>query len=68
MRRIHKVHERALASFAGPGIEPDAGLQPPSSGEQQVQWTEVVQERESAHDDHVYTVAAQTDDAGSRST
>ena len=59
-----QAHERNLASFAGPGVEPDAGLQPSSSGEQQVQWTEVVQEREPVAGDHVYTVAAQTDNAG----
>lgn len=59
-----QVHERDLAPFAGPGMEPDAGLVPPSSGEQQVQWTEVVQEREPVAGEHVYTVAAQTDDAG----
>jgi hypothetical protein len=45
-------------------MDPDAGLQPPSSGEQQVQWTEVVQEREPVVGEHVYTVAVQTDDAG----
>jgi len=59
-----QAHERDLASFIGPGMEPDAGLQPPSSGEQQVQWTEVVQEREPVAGVHVYTVAAQTDNAG----
>ena len=63
-----QAHERALAAFAGPGIEPGAGLQPPSSGEQRVEWTEVVQERElesaPARPEHVYTVAAQTNDAG----
>ncbi len=59
-----QAHERSMASFAGPGIEPDSGLVPPSSGEQQVQWTEVVQEREPVAGDHVYTVAAQTDNAG----
>jgi hypothetical protein len=62
------VHERALAAYAGRGIEPGAGLQPPSGGEQQVQWAEVVQERElesvPTRPEHVYTVAAQTDDAG----
>jgi hypothetical protein len=59
-----QAHERDLAPFAGPGIDPDAGLQPPSSGEQRVQWAEVVQERELGPAQHVYTVAAQTDDAG----
>ena len=68
-----QARERDLAPFAGPGIDPDVGLQPPASGEQRVEWTEVVQERELAPADpadtthpgeHVYTVAAQTDDAG----
>jgi len=63
-----QAHEQGLASFAGPGIDPDGGLQPPSSGEERVEWTEVVQERElelvPARPEHVYTVAAQTDDAG----
>jgi hypothetical protein len=63
-----QAHERALAAYAGSGIEPGAGLQPPSSGEQRVEWTEVVQERElesvSARPEYVYTVAAQTNDAG----
>jgi hypothetical protein len=65
-----QAHEEALAPFVGPGIDPDAGLQPPAGGEQRVESAEVVQERElmpagPAHpDEHVYTVAAQTDDAG----
>jgi len=59
-----QAHERALAAYAGPGIEPGAGLQPPASGEQRVEWVEVVQERELAPGEHVYTVAAQTNDAG----
>src|ERR1039458_3075862 len=59
-----QAREHYLASFVGPGMDPDAGLQPPSSGEQQVQWTEVVQEREPVVGEHVYTVAVQTDDAG----
>ena len=65
-----QVRENDLAAFAGPGIDPGAGSQPPSSGEQRVEWAEVVQARElaSAHPGglggHVYTVAAQTDDAG----
>ena len=59
-----QAREHDLASFVGPGMDPDAGLQPPSSGEQQVQWTEVVQEREPVVGEHVYTVAVQTDDAG----
>jgi hypothetical protein len=65
-----QARESALAAFAGPGIDPGAGLQPPSSGEQRVEWAEVVQTREldSARSggpgEQIYTVAAQTDDAG----
>jgi hypothetical protein len=59
-----EAHQRALAPFVGTGMEPDAGQQPPSSGEEQVQWTEVVQERTAAPGQHVYTVAVQTDTAG----
>jgi hypothetical protein len=55
---------RALAAFAGSGIEPGAGLQIPSTGQQRVQWAEVVQERSPGPGEHVYTVAAQTDTAG----
>jgi hypothetical protein len=57
-------HEHDLAPFLGAGIDPGAGLQPPVSGAQQVLWTEVVQEREPESGEHIYTVAAQTDDAG----
>ncbi len=45
-------------------MEPAAGLQLPPSGEQRVEWDEVVQEREPAAGEHVYTLAAQTDTAG----
>jgi len=54
----------ALAAFAGGGLEQDAGLQLPASGQQRVEWAEVVQERAVLHGEHVYTVAAQTDTAG----
>jgi hypothetical protein len=59
-----EARERALAPFVGPGMDAGAGLQPPASGEQRVQWMEVVQERELRPGEHVYTVAAQTDTAG----
>jgi hypothetical protein len=55
---------RALRDFAGPGMEPDAGLQLPASGQQHVEWVEVVQQREPATGAHVYTIAAQTDTGG----
>jgi hypothetical protein len=56
--------EAALAPYLGTGIEPGVGLQPPPGSEQRVQWAQVVQEREPQVDEHVYTVAAQTDTAG----
>ncbi|HTU79086.1 MAG TPA: conjugal transfer protein [Solirubrobacteraceae bacterium] len=59
-----QASERALEPFLGPGMETDAGIQLPASGEQRVEWAEVVQAREPAPGEHVYTVAAQTDTAG----
>lgn len=56
--------ERALESFSGPGLEANAGVALPATGEQQVEWVEVVQARETAPGQHVYTIAAQTDTAG----
>ena len=45
-------------------MEADAGETPPATGEQRVEWAEVVQVREAGPDARVYTVAAQTDTAG----
>jgi len=59
-----QANQQALAAFAGPGMEANAGLQLPRSGEQRVEWVEVVQQREPEPGDHVYTLAAQTDTAG----
>jgi hypothetical protein len=58
------AHQHALAVLVGSAMDPDAGLRPPQTGEQRVDWVEVVQERESAPGQRVYTVAAQTDTAG----
>jgi hypothetical protein len=58
------ARRRALAAFAGDGLDPDAGFVPPPSGSQQVQWARVVQQRDPRPGEHVYTVAAQTDRAG----
>ena len=55
---------QSLESFAGQGMESDAGLNLPDRGEQQVLWAEVVQAREPELGQHVYTVASQTDTAG----
>jgi hypothetical protein len=56
--------EQGLEPFLGAGAEPDAGVVLPTAGEQRVEWADVVQEREPASGEHVYTVAAQTDSAG----
>jgi hypothetical protein len=62
--RDPEAHRLALAPFVGSWMEGEAGLQPPETGEQQVQWTQVVQERALASGEQLYTVAAQTDTAG----
>jgi hypothetical protein len=59
-----EAHATALAPFVGSSMEAGAGLQPPTSGAQQAQWTEVVQAREPARNEHVYTVAVQTSPGG----
>jgi hypothetical protein len=59
-----QISASALEPFVGSGVEPDAGLELPPSGEQRVEWAEVVQARTPAAGEHVYTVAAQTDTAG----
>ena len=59
-----EAHQRALAAYVGAGMESGVGLQPPSGGDEQVLWTEIVQERTAAPPARVYTVAAQTDTAG----
>lgn len=62
--RDPEAHRIALAAFVGSWMEPEAGLQPPESGEQQVRWTQVVQARVVASGEQLYTVAVQTDTAG----
>jgi conjugative transposon protein TcpC len=62
--RDPEARRLALAPFMGSWMEPEAGLQPPESGEQQVRWTQVVQARVLASGEQLYTVAAQTDTAG----
>jgi hypothetical protein len=62
--RDPEAHRQALAPFLGSSMEAEAGLQPPESGRQQVQWTQVVQVRAAAVGERLYTVAAQTDADG----
>jgi hypothetical protein len=59
-----EASRRALEEFVEPGMEPEVGLRPPPSGQQRVEWVEVVQERTPVPGEHVYTVAAQTSAAG----
>lgn len=54
----------ALESFTGQSMEFAGGLVAPATGEQRVEWAEVVQARELSNAEHVYTVAAQTDVEG----
>jgi hypothetical protein len=54
----------SLDAFTGAAMETDVGLRLPPSGEQHVEWAEVVQAREPSPGEHVYTIAAQTDAAG----
>ena len=56
--------ENTLAPMAGSALASNAGLTLPASGEQRVEWAEVVQERSGAPSREVYTVAAETDTAG----
>jgi hypothetical protein len=56
--------QERLEPFVGSQLEPDAGFLPPSTGAQSVQWAEVVESRETAPGQGVYTVAADTRPAG----
>jgi hypothetical protein len=58
-----ETHRLALAPYLGPGLEPEAGFQPPQSGSQRVLWTQVVQAR-ALRGGGQYTVAVQTDTSG----
>ena len=62
--RDPETHRLALAPFLGSWMEGEGGLQPPESGEQQVQWAQVVQVRQLSPAEQLDTVAAQTDTAG----
>ena len=59
-----EARRRSLAPYLNSSMEAEAGLQPPERGEQRVLWTEVVQSRLTYADEHVYTIAAQTDSDG----
>jgi Conjugative transposon protein TcpC len=55
---------QGLGSYGSSTDEAGAPFVAPPTGEQRVEWAEVVQARERARGEHVYTVAAQTDSAG----
>jgi hypothetical protein len=59
-----QLSEQSLASMTGSALAPGAGLILPTSGEQHVEWAEIVQSRPVDPGTHVYTVAAQTDASG----
>jgi len=59
-----QTSQQQLAPLLGPGLDSGGGLRLPASGEQRVEWAEVVQGRELGHGEDVYTVAAQTNTAG----
>src|ERR1700678_1671090 len=56
-----EAYRQQLEPFLGASL---AGVQLPRTGEERVQWAQVVQSREPSSGEHVYTVAAQTDTAG----
>jgi Conjugative transposon protein TcpC len=59
-----EAYQQALTPFLGSSAQASGGTQLPNTGEQKVQWTEVVQQRTIEPGEHIYTVAAQTDTAG----
>ncbi len=56
--------QEQLEPFTGSQLEPGAGFLAPATGAQQVEWAEVVESREAAPGQTVYTVAAETRPAG----
>jgi hypothetical protein len=59
-----EAHRAALSQFLGSSMEAEGGLQLPEDGEQEVQWTQVVQARYDGDGERLYTIAAQTDTDG----
>jgi hypothetical protein len=43
-----EAHRLALAPYLGPEMEPEAGFQPPQTGSERVEWTQVVQAQPEA--------------------
>jgi conjugative transposon protein TcpC len=57
-------YQQGLAPFGGSSLAAGAGVTLPSSGAQQVQWTQPVQWRDDGAGGHLYTLAVQTDTTG----
>ena len=62
--RDPEAHRLALAPYLSSTMAAEAGLEVPENGEQQVQWTQVVQANASSSSAHAYTIAVQTDTGG----
>lgn len=56
------TRQRALAGFLGTDVDPDAGLQPPSTANQRVTWTTTTAVRATAAQRWLVTVAATVGD------
>jgi hypothetical protein len=59
-------HERGLAPFLGPAVDPDAGLAPVAGSAEQVRWLAIAGECNRAGGEQDYTVAADTGDGSVR--
>jgi hypothetical protein len=53
-------HERGLAPFLGPAVDPDAGLAPVAGSAEQVRWLAIAGERDRVGGEQDYTVAVDT--------
>jgi hypothetical protein len=58
--------DEALESFVGEQLEPEAGLVPPTRGQERVQWAEAVASRRPEPAVEIFTVAAETEPLGMR--
>lgn len=59
-----EAHRLALAPYLGPEMEPEAGFQPPQTGSQRVEWTQVVQAQPDAAGGTGPSGAAQAGEGG----
>lgn len=59
-----EARQQALAPFTGSALDPEAGMQPPSQGSEHVLWEQLVQQRQLAPRERMYTIAVDTDAQG----